>query len=190
MGQDESPGWSPQAQLPRGAKLQAHIGSHRVAISTPLCLPCVGMALWLPWTAARFTRFFPTLLSGQASAQLGHSTPRTLLNPQHPPSSQQLTSLPLCLSHVQGEPTPEAPLTCPSSPFPYASTHNFLGPSDPDLHPLLPMPLHGPLPHKAVGRLHVTTGQVSLCLPRCKACSLPCFSQPQSQTLLPPSSPH
>lgn len=66
---------------------------------------------------------------GLAKLQPGCSTPRTLRSPQCPPPSGQRTSPSPALvpSHGQGKPTPEAPPSCPCSPFSCAPMRTFSG---------------------------------------------------------------
>lgn len=120
----EEPSWSPWFPGP-AAQGNPTAGWHweprRQQSPRPASRPAKGWPV-LSGTAA-LGRFLPSCFQAcPTSPQLGHGIPSTLLHlPQYP----QLTALPLCLSHVQREPTLETPPPCPT---PHYSTSYLLRP--------------------------------------------------------------
>lgn len=107
----------PRSSRPGEPNCRLTLGATGTAVPPPLLPPRLGMACAL-WDCCP-QKVSSSLFSGLSniiSAWPQH--PHLLHLPQYPPPSQQLTFLPLCLSHVQREPTLETPRTCPTPHYP------------------------------------------------------------------------
>lgn len=184
MGYDESSGWSPQVPKPRcPGEPNSRLTWGAIGISS-LCAPLPtlhGHSLVAPLDCCQAHRVLSTLLSGHASTRVGRSTPEPseTFSIHHALNS---SFLPLCPSHVQGEPTSEGDGLSPLLLLVPLCLNAQL------LRPMLTLTSTVPF----LPRLLCRTGQRSLRPSHRQAYSLPRSTQPQPQpqTLLPPHSPH